>query len=412
MSTSGSGTVLLHPLAIRQEGEEWIVGRVETGVFVALPEIGVQVIDLLARGRTVPEVAAELGGDQSLDVTGFVASLEQLGFLHDGTPEQATRTSSLPWVRTEHVRWLLHPAVTVATLAMLAAAVVIAVVAPIEIPGAEAAVWSPWSSLVLLSQIVTAWSVIFLHELAHLFTARAAGVPGKMSISTRLQFLVAQTDVSGIWSAPRRIRMTVYLSGMAVNGLLALVALVLYNATPPGGLHNAAAVLFVLQPIMLATQFMFFMRTDVYFVVQDLARCRNLYGDASAYLRHLLRRATRRNPGQDPSRTLPPRERRAVLSYVLFLVPSTLICLASFLFVSFPITVRMVGQTYGNLTDAGSAADLADALLIITAVVFFQSVWFRAWWRRHGERVRALLRRLDSGARSREAARPPGTLPP
>ncbi|MGP3934444.1 hypothetical protein [Nonomuraea sp. KM88] len=70
--------------------------------------------------------------------------------------------------------------------------------------------------------------------------------------------------------------MTVYLSGMAVNALLAVAALILYNATPPGGLHNAAAVLFVLQPIMLATQFMFFMRTDVYFVVQDLARCRML----------------------------------------------------------------------------------------------------------------------------------------
>ncbi|WP_246090723.1 DUF6223 family protein [Nonomuraea deserti] len=94
--------------------------------------------------------------------------------------------------------------------------------------------------------------MIFVRELAHLFTARAAGVPGKMSLSTRLQCLVAQADVSGIWSAPRRIRMTVYLPGMVVNALLAVAALTLHNATPPGGLHNAAAVLSVLQPIMLA----------------------------------------------------------------------------------------------------------------------------------------------------------------
>ncbi len=44
------------------------------------------------------------------------------------------------------------------------------------------------------------WVLIALHELGHLATARAAGAPARISLGTRLQFLVAQTDVSGVWA--------------------------------------------------------------------------------------------------------------------------------------------------------------------------------------------------------------------
>jgi hypothetical protein len=45
-----------------------------------------------------------------------------------------------------------------------------------------------------------------VHELAHLAAARSLGVPARIGLSTRLFYLVAQTDVSGIWAAPRRAR--------------------------------------------------------------------------------------------------------------------------------------------------------------------------------------------------------------
>ncbi|MFB9722435.1 hypothetical protein [Planobispora longispora] len=50
---------------------------------------------------------------------------------------------------------------------------------------------------------------------------------------------------------------------------------------------------------MPAMQFLIFMRTDVYFVLQDVTGCRDPYGDASAYARHLARRVLRR-PSDDP----------------------------------------------------------------------------------------------------------------
>ncbi|WP_049564770.1 hypothetical protein [Nonomuraea sp. SBT364] len=392
-------SVRLHQLAVRQEGDEWIVGRVDTGVFVALPEVGVRVIEMLTDGMSVEGVAEALEArhGEPVDVSGFVGSLKRLGFVaadHEDAPEvQAPSRSSFDRVAPRHVRWLLHPALGWGVLSLLVGCAVLMAAGVARIPTATEIIWSPWSSLVVLSQALLAWSVIFLHELGHLLTARAAGVPGRISLGTRLQFLVAQTDVSGIWAASRRTRMTVYLSGMAINGVLGVVGLALYNVSDPGPLHVFAATLYITQVLMLGTQFMFFMRTDIYFVVQDLARCRNLYGDASAYVRHVLGAVVRRG-GADPSRALPARERRAVRLYAAFVVPGTAVCLGVFLFVTLPIAVGMIEQTYGNLRHATSAADVADALTMIAVFGFFQFLWVRTWWARHGRRVRAFLGRV------------------
>ena len=53
-----------------------------------------------------------------------------------------------------------------------------------------------------------------VHELAHLATARARGVHARIGLGTRLQILVAQTTVSGLWGCPRSVRLRVYLAGV------------------------------------------------------------------------------------------------------------------------------------------------------------------------------------------------------
>jgi putative peptide zinc metalloprotease protein len=391
--------VRLHELTLRDEGEEWIVGRVATGKFVALPPIGARVIRLL---QADPDVAAasvviNAEADEPVDIPAFLQALTRLGFVDevDGVPVGAAKAvpkSSFPGVRPEQVRWLLHPLLGLAVLAILLSGLVLIALRPGVVPAPSDVVWSEHGSLVILAQLVMAWSVIFLHELAHLFTARAAGVPGRISLGTRLQFLVAQTDVSGVWSAPRNVRLVVYLSGMALNAVLAVAGLFLNLLATTPGLHNLAAVLFTTQVVFLAGQFAFFMRTDVYFVAQDLARCRNLFGDATALVRYTLRRLTGRRRGEtDPSAALPKRERTAVRAYAVFFVPATVICVGVFLGVTLPVTFHLAAQATGNLRDATGPRMVIDAVVVLAVIAGAQLLWAWAWWRRHGTRIRAAL---------------------
>ncbi|GAB3145489.1 hypothetical protein [Microbispora hainanensis] len=390
--TRARAEVRLRDLAFRRDGDQWIVGRPGGEDFVAVPYEGMRAIRLLSAGATVEETERRLHAETGvhLDVRGFVRVLGELGFLDEpGGPVALPRRPTFPWLRPEHVRWTLHPLVHLLVAVLVAAGIVTAVARRDTLPGWHDLLWNAHGTLVLASQIAAGWTLIFLHETAHLSTARAAGVPGRIRLGTRLQFLAVQTVVSGVWLAERRVRLTVYLAGMAVDAAACSAALLLTAAV---GRHPALSLVALTSLTMLATQFLVFMRTDVYFLLQDLSGCRNMYGDASAYVRHLALRSLRR-PSPDPLAGLPRRERRSLRAYAALLVVGTTACLGVAFAVTGPATLTLLGRAANTLIAPADPLAALDAAAVLLSVVAFQAVWARAWWRRHGPRVRRALRR-------------------
>jgi putative peptide zinc metalloprotease protein len=400
-TVAGSTRVRLHPLRCRTDGESVIVGRVETGDFISVPPVGNRTVELLAGGATVDEVRTRLRAETGSDVNvaGFVSSLTELGFVAEidgrALAQPPVPPPMFPRIRPHHVRWLLHPAVALAVAVTVLAAVVAIARDASLFPSYRDLLWSGSGGAVIIGNAVIGWTLLLLHELAHLFTARAAGAPGRMSLSTRLQFLVAQTDVSGVWAAPRRERLTVYLSGVALNlAVFGVAVLVLAVMAPQGPVRGLIAAVALISLTMVPVQFLVFMRTDVYFVLQDVSGCANLYAEGSAYARFCARRALRwprRSAGAvtgDPSRRLPRSERRAVRAYTVVLVSGTAACLAVAVLVTLPFAVSVLAAAGHTFLVGGSAAELFDAAAVVATVGLLVVLWTVAWWRRHGHRVR------------------------
>ncbi|WP_431039129.1 hypothetical protein ACQYWQ_09605 [Streptomyces sp. P6-2-1] len=388
----------LRDLVVREDREgEWIVGRMASRTFVAMPAEGVRALALLRAGTPVDEAARVLREEtgEDFDVADFVTDLTALGFVarvgNRELPDVAAPRASLPRLRPAHVRLALHPALPLLVAALVAAALVVLVRRPELLPGYRDLLWTPRGSLVLLTGAAAGWTLLYAHELAHLVTARAAGVPGHIRLGTRLQFLVMQTDISGIELAPRRHRLTAYLAGIALNLSCASAALLALATTTPGsGPHRflSAALLIALLP--LPFQLMVFTRTDVYFVLQDLTGCRNLYGDGLAHARHLLRRLRpggERAPG--PSARLPARERRAVRVYSVVLVLGTAVCLSFLAAVTLPADVTLLAHAVRDLGRGGDPARIADAVLVLVILGGVNVLWAVTWWRGHRARARA-----------------------
>ncbi len=391
--------VALHELSMRRDRDEWIVGRMATRTFVALPSAGARAVRLLGEGLSVARTQERLRADtgEEFDIADFVADLAVLGFvariddrpLPDPTPPRA----SLPRLRPRHVRFALHPVLPVAVAVLTAAAVVILLLRPGLLPGYRALLWSPHGSVVLLSGAAAGWTLLLVHELAHLVTARAAGVPGRMRLGTRLQFLVMQTDISGIELAPRRHRLTAYLSGIALNlSVASALVLVLAVTDPASTVHrlSAAALLLALMP--LPFQLMVFTRTDVYFVLQDLTGCRDLYGDGLAYARYRYRRALRprTHAGEDdPSARLPRHERRAVRVYSVVLVVGTAACLAFMAAVTLPLDIALLARAVRGLAPGNTPAGYADSAAVLVTLGGVNVLWLVTKWRDHRSRRRA-----------------------
>ncbi|WP_373433683.1 hypothetical protein [Streptomyces sp. CS113] len=396
--------VLLHDLAVRRDRDEWIVGRMTTRTFVALPAAGARAVELLGAGlsvrRTEESLRAETG--EEFDIADFVGDLAALGFVarigDHPVPDAEPPRASLPWLRPRHVRLALHPVLPLLVGALLVAAVVVLVRRPDLLPGYRDLLWSRHGSVVLLSGAAAGWTLLLAHELAHLVTARAAGVPGKMRLGTRLQFLVMQTDISGIELAPRRHRLTAYLAGIALN-LSVASSLVLTLALTETGTtaHRLLAAALLLALLPLPFQCMVFTRTDLYFVLQDLTGCRDLYGDGLAYARYRARRSVRavrsvrrgvRAGGRDddPSARLPAHERRAVRVYSVVLVVGTAACLAFMAAVTLPVDLALLVRAVRGLGPGHGLAGNADAVTVLVVLGGVNVLWLVTWWRNRRSR--------------------------
>jgi putative peptide zinc metalloprotease protein len=398
---AGSSRVRLRRLSARRDGDGWVVGRIETGDFISVPEVARRVITLLGQDRCVGDVAARLRAETgtSFAVTDFVVALDELGFVAeiDGVarPDDARPRPSLAWLQPRHVRWLMHPLAPAVVAGLAAATVVVLALHPALLPSYRVLVWSGRAGLVLAINAAIAWTLILIHELAHLATARAAGAPARITLSTRLQFLTAQTDVSGVWAAPRRTRMTVYLAGMSIDVCLAGTCLLVVQLAHPHGLTRHLLAVAVTETLLaLVAQFMVFMRTDMYFVLQDLTGCANLYAEGTAYLRFARNQITRRAT-VDPTRQHPVPQRRAVRAYAVVLLAGTAICLGIEFAVTLPALITLAARAVSEANRA--PAGTIDAGVAVAILLGAQVLWVSRWWHRHGHHVQRYMATTRKG---------------
>ena len=406
----------LHELVIRREDEHVIAGRVATERFVALPEIAEPALALLARERSIGDaeeaLKAQTGAD--VDLVGFAGSLVDLGFVRAidgravGAEDEPVRTS-LPWLRREHCRWLFGTAAKLLFGALLLAAIVTLALDPDLVPRASDFFWSDHTSLAIAGNAVMFLSGVALHELAHLAAARSVGASGRFSLGTRLNKLAAQTDVTGLWAVPRRQRYRTYLAGMACDLLLLSIAvLTLANLDLSTDLHRAVSAFALLAVFRLGSQMLLYMRTDVYFVLADLLKAKNLMEDAAAYVLSEVRRAARRlrrpreaPPPPDVLRALSPRERRNVRIYAPVMTVGSTAALAFAAVYGVPIVVELYVQGIDAVRTGvadNDASRLADGLVTLGVQGGFQGLFLYVLVRDRGARVRTVLGRLRTAS--------------
>jgi putative peptide zinc metalloprotease protein len=403
--------VELHQLQCHEENGEWIVGRAETGEFVGLPAEAVTFLRELQASISIraatSRVLAEHG--EHIDGESFVVDLIDLGFvarLGDEVIDDVPAPPSLPWLRAEHIRWVFSAWVSAGLLVFICACIAAGAIRGdlaltfhtyflTRSPGIDLA----FNTLVFLI-------VVALHEFWHLAAARADGVHARIGLGTRLQFLAAQTTVTGLWGAPRRVRLRVYAAGMISDLVIGSGCLIAILTLPRGGLASRALEAVVLGIFLaIAQQFAFFMRTDVYLIVQELVRCKNLYGDALSYARYACRRIAvtfrEESPPADPSVNLPPHERVPVRIYSAFLVLGSLAALAVFFLYGGPILVELFVKAIHSIDagiQGGNVADIADGGVVLCVEGSLQVLLVTMLVRKHGPKMRAWLSRSPSRA--------------
>src|SRR5215469_5042494 len=183
---SRDALVAVQPFTRQREGEDVIIGRPETGVFLAIPPEAVEVLDHLAAGRTVGEVFDfyQQKYGEAPDMEDFLGMLEEKGIVR--LASQNGNHAVAPVVQKQPRRLKYHfsrfpetaarrifsgPALTAGiTVAVLA---VVAVIRHPSLAAGPRSLYFPdhrtlsWTILIAAS-----YATLFVHEFGHLVAAR------------------------------------------------------------------------------------------------------------------------------------------------------------------------------------------------------------------------------------------------
>lgn len=292
------GRIEFHDLSIgREDGGSCVVGRIECGDFVAIPAIGVRVIEILRRGRSIPEAEALLqASGHAIDVGDFVQTMREMGFVRavDGVVcEDAAPRGWRPPARLVPALRVLHGRAADALIAAYAVSAGVLAWRHGWLPRVDAIFLA--GSLPHVAAATACAAVLFLlaHESAHLTAAWSVGVPARWRVSTRLDSVVAETEAPAMWSRSRRQRMRFYLAGIRSDITLGASALLMQGLATSPAWTRALQLAVLVACGMLLFQMQVFLRTDLYYVLMDALKAPNLNADALAWLRSL---AWRRRP--------------------------------------------------------------------------------------------------------------------
>lgn len=362
-----------------QEDGFVLVGRQDIASYMSLPVEALEVIDLLNSGIPVGEtrkILEEKHGEEA-EVEEFVEYMIENEMVKSIDDIQIATTSEVQKalfssITAGHVSWMFSKYARAVYITAAIACLTIFALLPTYIPRPSDLFFHPLYFVAVGFMYFFGWILVAYHELAHLFAAKAAGTEGNFSLSNRLIFVVAQTNLGNIWTVPREKRYTVYCAGIAWDVILTLGCLILLIFSDqqvlvlPTLVYNFLKAIVFIQVWRIIWQFRFNMQTDIYYVMSNYFNCKNLLGDARTHIKNSLSRVWSRFESVDMG-NIPASEMRAIKWYAPLYFVGTTVTLATFALRDMPIIFYQVLKAFNGITawHGANPADFIDAVVLI-----------------------------------------------
>lgn len=398
---------VLAQVVVSHDGDGFVVGRPDLGVYLVVPEPGAVFVQALQAGESVAVATARASEVAGADVDGedFLAGLAAAGLWTEPQPAGAADGARR---RTREIRWIegVSPRVArrlfgpVAWAGYELATVFVAgvlVVRPDLRPSYEHTWWLSDPVLSVLALAPVGLLLAACHEAWHWLAGRAVGVPAVFRVSYRGIFLVFETDLTQIVATPRRKRYGAFLAGMAFDIATVAVALGLRMAhradvvALPGWVDRLLAAVVLVQLLGIIWQWAaLFMRSDGYAVLANALRCHDLYRATWLSSKHRLWRLSEAEATELSSTS---EHDRRVARWFGLLFMAGLVAMG-WLLVSFgiPFTISMILWVGNNLVHPSlvSVAFWESAAVVALTVGQYAVIPLLAWRERRLRRAGVL----------------------
>ncbi|WP_432360493.1 PqqD family protein [Sporosarcina sp. UB5] len=366
----------LYPLSIQKDKKNYIVEEPVSGDFFEMPEICIDAIERINKGQPLGEIERELQEkypDEDVDMIEFGGQLIELGLVQevDGekTPQKKEIQASggFTWIPSSVGRFFFNGITNKIFLVLLLINISIFVLNPGLFPHYKDIFLFDSMMLNIITYMLISLVLIIIHEFGHILAIRSYNLPTKLGIGNRLIFVVFETDLTAAWKLAPRQRNILYFAGMSFEQAVVVIALTIQLLFPEANAILIGILGIVVFDIFIKTlyQCCFYMKTDIYYFVENSTGAYNLMESGKQYLSKWL--PFLRNDSSEVETF--DGEQRVVRMFSVFYIVGILLTLSLMIFYFLPQAYYAYSHVFLNILSPTTSSALWDAIAFLGQTV-------------------------------------------
>lgn len=294
MALSYETRISLRTLSVTRDRTRYIIEDTETSEFYEMPEVCVAAIERIRLGEPLDRMEVALKRefpDEDVHLLDFINQLIELDLVSelDGQiiPRSAERGShkGYEWIPAGIGQLFFNSLTAKLYIGLLGASIALMLYSPELFPVYEDVFIDDFMMKNMAFWMLVSFVLVLLHELGHVLAVRSENLPAKIGLGHRMFFVVLETDMTRVWSLPVQKRNKLFLAGIYVDFTLLFLALAAQFLMAESGILTALLKLVVLDTfIRLLYQAGVFMKTDLYYVLENTTGCYNLMENGRNFL--------------------------------------------------------------------------------------------------------------------------------
>lgn len=377
------------PIEIRKDRKHFIVEDKLSEEFYEMNHVCIDGIQMMDQNMDLAEIECILKGkypNEDIDVFDFAIQLKELNLIQeiDGVKIDINYKnkleSGLNGVSPRLGKLFFNRFTSIFYLGLFIINIIFFIVKPNLFPRyKDLFVFHLMVLNIPILMIITFMLVLF-HEFGHIFAVRGYDLPTRLGIGHRLFLIVFETDMSSVWKLPIKDRNILYLAGLCFDNVILFIALAaqLLFSNMDGALLGIFKIIVLDIFIRMIYQCCIYMKTDLYFVLENSTGCYNLMESAQAYLKKFI-------PFMKSNEVIFEEEKGIVFAYVVFYLIGVLLTLILYLFFYIPPLLFSLKTVFPGLQKGPSSLPFWDAILFLLQLFIFSILYLYSWRKKFSE---------------------------
>jgi putative peptide zinc metalloprotease protein len=390
MSLTLNSYLSLVSIQIRKDKKRFIIEDQVSGEFYEMPEICIEAIQLINQDKQLGEIECELKVKypyEEVDVLTFAEQLIELDLIDsiNGTKinKQQKQKEQLGflWIPQKIGKFFFNKVTYTLYSALFILNIVIFILNPSLFPHHDDIFVFDIMVINVLFWMVFTFLLVLIHEFGHVLAMRAFNLPTKLEIGHRLFFVVLLTDMSSVWRITPKERNVLFLAGLCFDTVLLFISLIVQLIVPSDqwlliGLMNLAVFDIVLRMLF---QCCIYMKTDLYFVFENVTGCYNLMENAKQVIRQRLSFLKSKSTEE----VVFTGENKTIFTYSLFYFLGVLLTIFLYFKYYIPEVIYAGKQLLPGFLQPPTSLLFWDALVFSLQVSIFISLLLYSWRKKY-----------------------------